>query len=76
VKQFFHLRQGDGIGMIVVAGFCTGSGYELLFTIALKAARLLVNAERTKAKIDHLSKLGKEKDKEGEYGEGFVHALP
>jgi len=76
VKQFFCLRQGDGIGMIVVTGFRAGGGYELLFAIAMKAAGLLVNAERTKAEINHFSKLGKEKDKEGEYGEGFVHALP
>jgi hypothetical protein len=76
MKQFFCLGQGSGIGMAVAAGFRACRGYELLFAITLKAAGLLVNAQCTKAKIDHLSKLGKEKDKEGEYGEGFVHALP
>ena len=75
VKQFFCLWQGNGIRMVVVTGFRAGSGYELFFTIALETARLLVNAERAPAKINHLSKLGKEKDKEGEYGEGSFHAL-
>jgi len=61
--------------MVVFAcfGFCSSG--ELLFAIAMKAAGLLVNGNGTKAEINHFSKLGKEKDKEGEYGEGSFHAL-
>jgi len=40
----------------------------LLFAIALKRIGVLVNADGTNGIIQHLSKLGKEKDKQGGYG--------
>ena len=73
MKQLFLLKAGS-IGMIVLASLHIGGGYQLFFAIAVKRTGLLVNDDFTKAEINHLSKLGKEKDKEGEYGELLFHA--
>lgn len=76
VVQLFAMRQAGGVGVVVPACLRGCGGYELLFAIAMEAAGLLVDGDGAKAEINHFSKIGKEKDKEGEYGEGSFHALP
>jgi hypothetical protein len=73
MKQLFLLKAGS-IGMIVLVPLHIGGGYQSFFAIAVERAGLLVNDDFTKTEINHLSKLGKEKDKEGEYGELLFHA--
>ena len=68
VIQLIGLRRGDRMRCRLL--FCVGIGRrgKLLFAIALKRIGMLVNADGTNGIIQHLSKLGKEKDKQSGYG--------
>ena len=68
VVKFIGLRRGDGMRCRLLFCIGIGSRSELLFAIALKRIGMLVNADGTNGIIQHLSKLGKEKDKQGGYG--------
>ena len=68
VVQFIGLRRGDRMRCRLLFCVCIGGRRELLFAIALKRIGMLVNADGTNGIIQHLSKLGKEKDKQGGYG--------
>lgn len=74
VIEIFSLGRLHRVGMRLFVCIRIGSGDQLFFAIAMKAAGLLVSFDATETEIDHLSKLGKEKDKEGEYGEQLFHA--
>jgi len=68
VVQFIGLRRRHRMRCRLLFCIGIGSRSELLFAIALKRIGMLVNADGTNGIIQHSSKLGKEKDKQGGYG--------
>ncbi len=72
--EIFCLRQLKGSGMCLLVGFGICGSYQLFFAIAMKSTGLPVGGGGTDTEINHLSKLGKEKDKESQYGKGLFHA--